>query len=45
MGSNALQKNIITIHVDQDYQAIDKTYKKTTIIANVHHAEITHKYT
>ena len=45
MGSDALQKNIITIQVNQYYQAIDKTFKKTTIIADVHHAKITHKYT
>ena len=27
----------------QYYQAIDKTFKKTTIIAHVHPTEITHK--
>ena len=38
MVSKALQKN-------QYYQAIDKTFKKTTIIAHVHHAKTRHKCT
>ena len=35
MGCKDLQKN------HQYYQAIDKTFKKTTIIAHAHHAKIT----
>ena len=33
------------IYKNQYYQAINKTFKKTTIIAHAHHAKITHKCT
>ena len=39
MGCKDLQKQ------NQYYQAIDKTFKKTTISAHAHQAKITHKCT